>query len=51
MVLAHQYLRETLFSVQEVGFTVGYTQTSSFVRAFRDWYGITPGAFREQTPE
>lgn len=51
MVLARQYLRETAFSVQEVGFTVGYTQTSSFVRAFRDWHGITPGAFRDQAPE
>lgn len=48
MVLARQYLRETHLSVQEVGFAVGYEHTASFVRAFRNWYSVTPGTFRER---
>lgn|GEM_PF-1722513 len=47
MVLARQYLSATSLSVQEVAFAVGYEQVPSFVRAFRDWHGVTPGAWRE----
>lgn len=51
MVLARRYLRETNLPVQEVGYLAGYHQTASFVRAFRDWHGTTPGAYRHQAPE
>ena len=46
MVLARQYLRDTQFTVQEIAYLVGYAQPASFVRAFRDWHGQPPRAFR-----
>lgn len=50
MVLARQYLRETRLPVQEVSYLAGYHHTASFVRAFRDWHGTTPGVYRRGSP-
>lgn len=36
-------------SVTEIAFKAGYAEPSSFVNAFKKWYGISPGAYREQT--
>ncbi|HEY6561445.1 MAG TPA: AraC family transcriptional regulator [Polyangiaceae bacterium] len=39
-------LNETGLSVEEIGRRVGYAAHGNFVRAFRRWTGVTPGAFR-----
>lgn len=44
--LAQQYLREGPVSVCEVTFRLGFSDQSSFTRAFRRWTGVTPGEFR-----
>lgn len=46
--LAEQYLREPGMTMTEVAFLLGYREQSSFNHAFRDWYGTTPAAWREQ---
>ena len=38
--------RETL-SINEIAFRAGFTETSTFHRAFKKWTGLTPGAYRE----
>ena len=49
--LAQQYLRENAVSVCEVTFRLGFSDQSSFTRAFRRWTGLTPGEFRSQPLE
>ncbi|HKY92586.1 MAG TPA: AraC family transcriptional regulator [Nevskiaceae bacterium] len=44
--LAQQYLREGPISMCEVTFRLGFSDQSSFTRAFRRWTGVTPGEFR-----
>lgn len=44
--LSRQYLREDKLSVSEVGFLLGYSESSAFLRAFRGWFQCTPGEFR-----
>jgi AraC-like DNA-binding protein len=46
--LAQQYLREGPVSVCEVTFRLGFSDQSSFTRAFRRWTGVTPGEFRSR---
>ncbi|MDI3258547.1 MAG: AraC family transcriptional regulator [Sinobacteraceae bacterium] len=46
--LALQYLHEEPASVCEVTFRLGFSDQSSFTRAFRRWTGLTPGEFRNQ---
>jgi len=44
--LAQQYLRDDAVSVCEITFRLGFSDQSSFTRAFRRWTGATPGEFR-----
>lgn len=46
--LARKYLREPAASVCEVTFRLGFSDQSSFTRAFRRWTGVTPGEYRSQ---
>ena len=46
MGMAGEYIRHTGLSTQEVAFLVGYSEASNFHRAFRQWYGKTPGQYR-----
>jgi len=45
--MAADYLRARKVSVNETAYLVGFTEPSSFVRAFRRWTGMTPSAFRQ----
>ncbi|WP_453822699.1 helix-turn-helix transcriptional regulator [Tepidimonas fonticaldi] len=47
--LARQYLREGRMSVCEVTFRLGFSDQSSFTRAFKRWTGLAPGEFRHRT--
>jgi AraC-like DNA-binding protein len=40
-------LRETADTLSEIAFNLGYSDQSSFGRAFKRWTGVTPQAFRE----
>ncbi len=44
--LAKQYLSERQLSVCDVTFRLGFSDQSSFTRAFKRWTGISPGEFR-----
>ena len=49
--LAHHYLRNTLITSAEIGFLLGFNETSSFYRAFHTWTGSTPEATRRALAE
>jgi len=44
--LAQQYLGQTDVSVAEAGFLLGFADQSSFFRAFRRWFEISPRQYR-----
>lgn len=45
--VADFYLSRHFASVEEVAFRAGFSEASSFIRAFRRWTGTTPTAFAE----
>ncbi|MEN0066896.1 MAG: AraC family transcriptional regulator [Myxococcota bacterium] len=48
--MACDLLRARKVSVSEVGVLLGFSEVSSFVRAFRRWTGVSPGAFQSGSP-
>lgn len=46
--LALAQLREARISLNEIAFLLGFSDASSFSRAFRRWTGLSPTAWREQ---
>ncbi|WP_170756557.1 helix-turn-helix transcriptional regulator [Ruegeria lacuscaerulensis] len=44
--LALRYLRDTELSIQEIAYVLGFSDSASFVRAFRRWTGKTPKHYR-----
>lgn len=44
--IARQLLKDTELSVGAISLALGYSRASTFVRAFRQWSGITPGKWR-----
>jgi AraC-like DNA-binding protein len=44
--LALGYIRDPHYSISEVAYLLGFSDTSSFTRAFRRWTGQTPSAYR-----
>lgn len=47
--MATDYLKARKVSVNETAYLVGFSEASSFVRAFRRWTGQTPAEFRKAT--
>ncbi len=45
--LAHHYLKDKTLSLTEISYRLGFTQPSSFTRAFRGWTGKSPTEARE----
>jgi len=45
---AERYLTDSLLSIAEVAYLLGYSEPASFNRAFRRWHSETPQAFRER---
>jgi len=45
--IARQMLENTSLSVANIGESLGYSRSSSFIRAFRRWSGTTPARWRE----
>ena len=46
--LAMRYLREHEMAICEVAYLLGFSESSSFHRAFKRWTGVTPKEFRNQ---
>lgn len=46
--LAGRYIRNRSYTVTEIAFLLGYTDISSFSRAFKGWFGRSPSLAREQ---
>jgi len=46
--LAEQYMQQRLHTVSEVAFLLGFSEISSFSRAFRSWKGESPSRYRER---
>jgi len=44
--LAPALLAEPESNVEQVGFRLGYSEPTAFIRAFKKWYGVTPGSYR-----
>lgn len=44
--LAIRYLREPQMAICEVAYLLGFSESSSFHRAFKRWTGVTPKEFR-----
>lgn len=45
--LAEGYLRETMIPVTEISYLVGFSEVSSFSRAFKKWTGHSPTTYRD----
>lgn len=48
MLRAKQLLEEDLLTLKDISQQVGYYNASSFIRRFKQLYGITPGDYRKQ---
>lgn len=46
--LAVRYLSESRESISEVAFLLGFSEVSTFHRAFKRWTGVTPAAYRRE---
>lgn len=46
--LAKTYMANPQMSLVDVALMLGFAEQSSFTRAFRRWYGISPGEYRRQ---
>ena len=44
--LVRRYIDDDSYSITEISFLLGYANTSSFSRAFRSWFGISPSEYR-----
>ncbi len=49
--LAEGLLRDQAYSLAEVAFLTGFSEQSSFTRAFKRWVGLTPANYRKHRPE
>lgn len=47
--LARSYLLDASYSVGEITYLLGFSDTSSFSRACKRWTGLSPSTFRQQT--
>ncbi len=48
--LAEDYLLRSDLSITRIGYLLGYRDPSNFGRAFRSWFGMSPGRFRRCRP-
>ena len=46
--LAMQFLRQKRMTLLEIAYLLGFADPSNFFRAFKRWFGMPPGQFREQ---
>ena len=44
--MAMEFLQQSSFTAQEIALLLGYSETSQFYKAFKRWFGKSPGDFR-----
>ncbi len=49
--LAMQFLRQKRMTLLEIAYLLGFADPSNFFRAFKRWFGMPPGQYREQLQE
>ncbi|EJM00619.1 DNA-binding domain-containing protein, AraC-type [Pseudomonas sp. GM102] len=49
LMLAHNFLRNSVRSVKYIGALLGFRDQSSFHKACMRWFGMTPGRYREES--
>ena len=47
--LARRHMAEPRESIAEIAFLLGFSEVSTFHRAFKRWTGLTPGDYRKLT--
>lgn len=45
--VAIYYIKQSSLSVEEIGFRLGFSEASTFIRAFKKWTELTPLAYRK----
>ncbi|BFM15168.1 AraC family transcriptional regulator [Maricurvus nonylphenolicus] len=45
--MAIYYIKQSQQSVEEIAFRLGFSEASTFIRAFKKWTGLTPLAYRK----
>ena len=45
--LAYKYLQDDRISLGEISFLLGFSEMSSFSRAFKRWKGVSPSAYKD----
>ena len=45
--IAIEYLSKSELSILEISNQLGFAEASAFNRAFKDWTGFSPGAYRQ----
>lgn len=46
--LARSYVKETELAFSEVAYLLGFSSPTAFQRAFKRWFKVTPGQYRQQ---
>jgi AraC-like DNA-binding protein len=47
--LAKDYLRQRQLNLADIAFLLGYQEQSAFNHAFKGWFGLSPGSYREKS--
>ncbi|MBO6508900.1 MAG: AraC family transcriptional regulator [Roseibium sp.] len=42
--LSEEYLKKSELALPEIAFLLGYSDSPAFIRAYKRWFGVTPGA-------
>jgi len=45
--MAIYYIKQSLISIEEIAFRLGFSEASTFIRAFKKWTGLTPLTYRK----
>ena len=49
--LANQYINDATLTLTEISFMLGFSEISSFSRAYKRWTGMSPSEARRDNPE